>query len=165
MIIYRIFLFSFLSISWLLLSGFYDSVVVDTSTSDKSQKVIVEKDAVATIPADSKTNVNTLNVNEKKRVLKKRRNRVVEIRNTNQFDEFVKPLDISIPVISLEPDDMKAVKKKNEDDQSNEFFDPKPKKRRRSLELDGNFLMSPEPEVERKKTVDGAGISINVKPD
>ena len=71
MIIYRIFLFSFLSISWLLLSGFYDSVVVDTSTSDKSQKVIVEKDAVATIPADSKTNVNTLNVNEKKRVLKK----------------------------------------------------------------------------------------------
>ena len=60
---------------------------------------------------------------------------------------------------------MKAGKKKNEDDQLNEFFDPKPKKRRRSLELDGNFLMSPEPEVERKKTVDGAGISINVKPD
>ena len=89
MIIYRIFLFSFLSILWLLLSGFDDSVVVDTSTSDKSQKVIVVKDAVATIPADSKTNVNTLNVNEKKRVLKKRRNRVVEIRNTNQFDEFV----------------------------------------------------------------------------
>ena len=164
MIIYRIFLFSFLSILWLLLSGFDDSVVVDTSTSDKSQKVIVEKDAVATIPADSKISVNALNVNEK-RVFKKRRKRVIEIPYTTQADEFIKPLDLSVPLISLEPDDMKAGKKKNEDDQSNEFFDPKPKKRRRSLELDGNFLMSPEPEVERKKTVDGAGISINVKPD
>ncbi len=144
MIISRIFLFCFLSVSWLFLSGFDDS---------------------ATIPADSKINDNAPKVNEKKRPLKKGKQGIIEIRKSTQPDEFIKPLDLSLPFFSLESSDLKASKIKNEDDQLNGLFDPKPKKRPRSLELNGNFLMSPEPEVERKKTVDGAGISINVKPD
>lgn len=156
MIIYRIFLLSFLSLSWLFLSGFDDSTA-DVSTSiDKTQK-----DTIPTLPPDSKINVNAHKVNEKKRVLKKEKQVTIEIRKTFQHDEFVKPLDLSIPLISLEPADIK----KNDEDQLNEFFDTQSKKRQRSLELKGNFLMSPEPEVERRKTLDGAGISINVKPE
>jgi hypothetical protein len=37
------------------------------------------------------------------------------------------------------------------------------KKRQRSLSLDGQVLMSQEPEADKKKSMDGAGISINLK--
>ena len=105
MISYRIFLFGFLSVSWLFLSGFDNPVATDTPIN-QAQKVPVEADSVA--------------------------------------------------IKSLPQD---------EADQLNSFFESRPKKQQRSLELNGNFLMSPEPEAERRKTVDGAGISINVKPD
>jgi len=37
---------------------------------------------------------------------------------------------------------------------------PKPP---RTLLLDGQLIMSPEPEADKKKSMDGAGISINLK--
>ena len=61
--------------------------------------------------------------------------------------------------------DLLTDKKKNGQNQTSDYFDTKTKAKPRALELNGNFITSPEPEIEKKKTVDGAGISINVKPD
>ncbi len=173
MISYRIFLFSFLSVSWLFLCGLDNSVVTDTPIN-QAQKVIVEagavaatsspKDASVTAPLDSKTIVKS--PKRKKRALRKRKMvEEVEDNKPTQHDAPEKTLDLSIPLIHVDSVDLKTDKKKDETDPPNSFFDPKSKKQPRSLELNGNFLMSPEPEVERKKTLDGAGISINVKPD
>jgi hypothetical protein len=44
------------------------------------------------------------------------------------------------------------------------IFSPRPKNRNRAVRLDGTVIMTPEQEVEKLKTFDGAGIAIHVKP-
>ena len=78
--------------------------------------------------------------------------------------EFDKPLDLSLPFTSIETSDYKAEKKAKSQTEADDFFALKTKKKPRSLELEGDFLMSPEPEVEKQKTVDGAGVVINLRP-
>ncbi|MEI8207840.1 MAG: hypothetical protein WCG16_01460 [Methylococcales bacterium] len=174
MISYRIFLFGFLSVSWFFLSGFDNPVATDTPIN-QAQKVPVEADSVAikslpqdtpiTTPLDLETIVRSHREKRKKTFFKKRSIEVTEDNKPTKFDVLEKPLDLSIPLKGVDSVDLKMNNKKDEADQLNSFFESKPKKQQRSLELNGNFLMSPEPEAERRKTVDGAGISINVKPD
>lgn len=79
-------------------------------------------------------------------------------------DELYKPLDLSVPF--NDQDSLDSLKEQSlGQTPALNLFDNKTKKPSRPLELKGGFLMSPEPEMEKKKTVDGAGISINVKPD
>ena len=79
-------------------------------------------------------------------------------------DELYKPLDLSVPF--TDQDSLDSLKEQSlGQTPALNLFDNKTKKPSRPLELKGGFLMSPEPEMEKKKTVDGAGISINVKPD
>ncbi len=79
-------------------------------------------------------------------------------------DELYKPLDLSVPFTDQDSVDSLKDPSLGQTPAIN-LFDNKTKKPSRPLELKGGFLMSPEPEMEKKKTVDGAGISINVKPD
>jgi hypothetical protein len=44
------------------------------------------------------------------------------------------------------------------------IFAPETEKNHGPLELKGSFLMSPEPEAGKQKTVDGAGFVIKLKP-
>ena len=87
--------------------------------------------------------------------------------NVDDSAELQAPLDLSVP--------FDAAKETNAPNHSTEpngkaesavddLFAPKPKKPDQPLQLKGGFLMSPEPEVEKKKTVDGAGIVIDLKP-
>jgi len=79
-------------------------------------------------------------------------------------NEFDMPLDLSVPFKSAENSDYQIEHKELNQGNEADLFDLKIKKKPRSLELGGGLLMSPEPEAEKRKTVDGAGIVINLKP-
>ena len=81
-----------------------------------------------------------------------------------EHNEFDMPLDLSLPFKSAETSDYLIEKKWDHQNEDADLFDNKRKKKSRALELDGGLLMSPEPEMEKRKTVDGAGIVINIKP-
>jgi hypothetical protein len=78
-------------------------------------------------------------------------------------DELEKPLDLSLPYMDSENAELKRGQKPAAQSGVSTIFPPETKKKVRSLELDGNFLMSPEPEAEKLKSVDGAGIVIKLK--
>ena len=79
-------------------------------------------------------------------------------------NEFEKPLDLSVPFKNSENADLKIEQKSTAQSRVTNIFAPETKKKPRPLELDGDFLMSPEPEAEKQKSVDGAGIVIKLKP-
>lgn len=80
-----------------------------------------------------------------------------------QGDELEKPLDLSLPYVDSENAELKREQKPTAQSGVSNIFFPETKKKVRSLELDGDFLMSPEPEAEKLKSVDGAGIVIKLK--
>ncbi len=84
-----------------------------------------------------------------------------------QSEEQAKPLDLSVPfkeTNSLEPNTTVSKLDKNKQPQESGLFAKDSNKKPESaLQLKGGWLMSPEPEVEKRKSVDGAGIVINVK--
>ena len=78
-------------------------------------------------------------------------------------DELEKPLDLSVPDKDIENADRVMEQKLATQSQESSIFATEPGKKARPIELNGNFLMSPEPEAEKRKSVDGAGIVINIK--
>jgi hypothetical protein len=72
------------------------------------------------------------------------------------------PLDLSIPFKANEKFDLE--KKFLIPHEALNVFAVNPNKKARSLELNGDLLMSPDPQPEKRKSLDGAGIIINLKP-
>lgn len=129
---YRLLLVGFVSVSYVFLSGFNQSV--DQSPTQQ----------------DAKKHPDTV-LTDKPRA--------------DDAKELQRPLDLTIP--------FKAAKDAEESGQvaddgpqgaAGVLFAPKPKKTEQPLQLKGGWLMSPEPEEEKKKSVDGAGIIIDLKP-
>ena len=89
--------------------------------------------------------------------------RVAGENNTVKSNEFEKPLDLSVPFKNSENADLKDVQKSTTQNLVANTLASETKKKPGPLELNGSFLMSPEPEVEKRKSVDGAGIVINLK--
>jgi len=77
---------------------------------------------------------------------------------------FQKPLDLSIPYQDVE--NANLVTEQTSEGQSREtnIFASVNKKKTRALQVDGRMLTSQEPEVEKQKSAEGAGIVINLKP-
>ena len=73
-------------------------------------------------------------------------------------------MDLSIPFSNSKDADSLIELQRVGQRKSLDFFDTKTKKESRHIELDGDFLMSPEPQGEKLKSVDGAGLIINLKP-
>ncbi|MDD5272223.1 MAG: hypothetical protein PHU14_05840 [Methylovulum sp.] len=74
------------------------------------------------------------------------------------------PLDLSIPFKT--PDNSNATSAIIDDDEPtlfNGLFAPPPKIGEAPLQLKGGWINSPEPEIEKRKSVDGASIMINIK--
>jgi len=86
------------------------------------------------------------------------------LNNLDNPNEFEKPLDLSVPFKNPENATLKIEQKSTPQSRVTNIFAPETKKKRRPLEVDGDFLMSPEPEAEKQKTVDGAGFVIKLKP-
>lgn len=147
MVIYRKFLLNFLVVV---------SFCISTFSINSGAEIIADEGV--------KSQLNSVPLEQAPKSKKKSRKKTVVITPPIQIDPDVlyKPLDLSVPFNDQEDFNLLIDKKKVE---GIEYFDTKPKVRPRPLELNGGFLMSPEPEMEKKKTVDGAGISINLKPD
>lgn len=173
---YRILLLSFLTVSWFFLSGLSKPVDNDIST-EETQKTEAELKSIETknntpklletIPVKSKNNVRVVNANPQKakQVSVEVTNAAIDDeKNTTERSEFEKPLDLSVPYKDSENADLKIQQKSATQSRMTNIFASETNKKTRPLELDGDFLMSPEPEKEKLKSVDGAGIVIKLKP-
>ncbi|MCF8007765.1 MAG: hypothetical protein K9K84_10185 [Methylovulum sp.] len=78
--------------------------------------------------------------------------------------ELKPPLDLSLPELTHSQTERNPILNSPTYRIVDSLFAPKTKKNDRPLWVKGGLLMSPEPEVEKKKTVDGAGIVIQLKP-
>ena len=168
MISNRIFLLNFLAISWFFLSGFEGKAVsvdtlktavsVESFESEQSQKIL-EKKLLKAKKAPKIIKLNPKIITPQKGTVS------LGVDNaTIERNEFDMPLDLSLPFKNAENSDYQIEQKMGGQLEETDLFELKTKKKPRSLELNGGFLMSPEPEVEKRKTVDGAGIVINIKP-
>ena len=146
-----------LLLSFLVVGSFY----INTLSSPVIAEVILEEavqPSLNSIMPDLKPKVKPKHKSKKKTV-------VITPPIEIDPDQLYKPLDLSVPFNEQDSFDLLTDKKKNGQNQTSDYFDTKTKAKPRALELNGNFITSPEPEIEKKKTFDGAGISINVKPD
>jgi hypothetical protein len=76
--------------------------------------------------------------------------------------ELPKSLNLSIPFNDSENIDLKTEQNSIVGESSN-IFAAEHKRKSQPLMLDGQMLMSQEPEMDKRKSLDGAGIIINLK--
>ena len=160
----RIFFLCFLASAWLFLSGFND---------------LVEKDSLVLQGQDVTVKSNFYEIGQtqvtKKNLKVKAKSNQLKVKADVKIKESVddasikgtrieKILDLSIPFSNSKDADSLIELQRVGQRKSLDFFDTKTKKESRHIELDGDFLMSPEPQGEKLKSVDGAGLVINLKP-
>jgi hypothetical protein len=75
-----------------------------------------------------------------------------------------KPLDLSIPFTNSDKSDRLTDLNTEGSIQKANIFAGENRKKTQPVQIDGKLLMSPEPEIEKLKSADGAGIVINLKP-
>ena len=164
----RIFVLIFVTVSWFFLNGF-NKTVSDQLLTGETQKKEAEFQAVEaqnnsrklleTDPAKDKvTSVKTSLQNVKPATVDG------SVTEAAKNSEFEKPLDLSLPFKTPENSSLKVEKKSVSQSRETNIFASETTKKPRNFELDGDFLMSPDPEGEKIKSVDGAGIVIKVKP-
>ncbi|MCX7097567.1 MAG: hypothetical protein NTV43_06630 [Methylococcales bacterium] len=152
MINQRKILVSFLTLSWLFLSGL--SQADDQSRRMATQNIVVKADSPKT--------------GHKRNQLKKKSPKPIksdtDASSPKSNDDYEKPLDLSLPFGTHESTASQDQAPPTDQTPTNNIFAPQTKKKPSPLELDGDFLMSPEPETEKQKSVDGAGFVIRLKP-
>jgi hypothetical protein len=151
----RIFFLCFLASAWLFLSGFNDLVEKDSLVL-QGQDVTVKSNFYETGQAQ----VTKKNLKVKADVKIKESVDDASIKATG----IEKILDLSIPFSNSKDADSLIDLQRIGQKKTPDFFDTKTKKEAQHIELDGDFLMSPEPQGEKLKSVDGAGLVINLKP-
>ena len=162
---YRIFLLSFVAVSWIFLSG-VSTPVKDEVLATEKQKVTIELKSIETENTRKlleNKQINTVkSIPQKTKItpIKKQNTRTAYNKNHPTSNEPEKPLDLSVPF----KDSGKTEQTSAVQNTETTIFASETKKKPRSLELDGQFLLSPEPEVEKQKSVDGAGLVIRLKP-
>jgi hypothetical protein len=174
---YRVFLLSFLTVSWVFLGGFKEPVDNDTLAVEE-QKTAVEPEAFETErilslreakQMKAKSNVKPVMADPQKSeqtTSKGTTSDPADDNNSLQRNEFEKPLDLSVPFKDKDAEnaELKVEQKPAAQNRVTNIFAPDAKKKPRPVEVDSGFLMSPEPEPEKLKSVDGAGIVIKLKP-
>ena len=161
---YRIFLLSLAIVSSGLLSG-----LTQASENDKpvmSQKTTTELNPVDADNTDKLPEIKNTVKQIKVSPHKNKQNRIkassAEDHKPTDRNEAANPLDLSVPFKGSENGDLD--KKSTAPNGTVNIFSTENKKKSRPLELEGGVLMSPEPEPEKRKSVDGAGIIFNLKP-
>ena len=160
----RIFFLCFLASVWLFLSGFKDLVEKDSLVL-QGQDVTVKSNfyeigQTQVTKKNLKVKVKSNHLKVKADVKIKESVDDASIKGT----EIEKILDLSIPFSNSKDANSLIELQSVGQRKSLDFFDTKTKKEARHIELDGDFLMSPEPQGEKLKSVDGAGLIINLKP-
>ena len=154
MINFRKFILNLLTASWLFLSCFVlviNTVQADThsqKTATKSKSGLTHKKPQA---PEKKTRRSGFGDDQKDATL-------------DDPDALEKPLDLSIPFKSTENTGLTTPSDSPTQSLIINIFTPETIKKPRPLEVEGDFVMSPEPEAEKRKSVDGAGFVIRLKP-
>jgi hypothetical protein len=136
--------------------------------SDQEMALInTDKVTISPISNNVENNAQQLKAKAAEKLVKVRSKKIVKLEGGSKSPQFIQndqtnPLDLSIPFEANEHFDLE--KKWLIPHESLDIFAVDTNKKARSLELNGNLLMSPEPQAEKRKSVDGAGISINIKP-
>lgn len=152
---YRLFLLGFVTVSFVLLTGFAKSGVNNASPAEKQAASIHVK------KVQSKDKKSPVNLKQKKT---KNRHPVSTAKNSaTEVAALQKTLDLSIPFKDSENAWLKIEQNRIGQAEASNMFAVEKKKKPRSVDLDGQMLMSQEPEMDKRKSLDGAAIVINLK--
>ncbi|MGZ5011586.1 MAG: hypothetical protein ACXV74_11550 [Methylobacter sp.] len=152
---YRLFVLGFVTASFILLTGFEKSGVHNV-LSPAAKKTVSNEEVKK---AQSKSKLKT-----KKTKYKQKEDLVPNAENsTIEEAELQKPLDLSMSFEDSESAGLTIEQNKAAQKESLNIFPSEKKKKTLPLYLDGQMLMSQEPEVDKQKSVDGAEIVINLK--
>jgi hypothetical protein len=151
---YGLFIVGFVTVSFVLLTGFEKPGVNNALLTEKQAELIkVKKD-------QPKNKENT--VNPKHKNIKNKRLAYGSESAVTKGAEPQKSLDLSVPFNDPEKALLKNEQDKVTQRESSNMFASE-KKKIRPLDLAGQMLMSQEPEVDKQKSLDGAGIVITLK--
>lgn len=93
--------------------------------------------------------------------LVKAKHRHKRLSDKNSAIEPHKPLDLTIPFKTDQDTDVKRPMNGLQEKSGSSLFDNSNKQT--AVQVKGQFVMSQEPEVDKRKSADGAGISINLR--
>jgi hypothetical protein len=155
----RIFLSGLLVALCVFVNG--TSIAEESQTMTGTQQIL----GVQKSMDDSQKSIKT----NPKKAAKKRKS---QTKKTNQIDKSApanqhvlqKPLDLSVPYPDIQKNGLLIESNSEPPPKTTNIFASENKKKTRPVQLDGRLLMSPEPEAEKQKSADGAGIVINLKP-
>lgn len=150
---YRLFILGFVTTSFILLTGFEKPGVNDALPSANEVKKVQSKSKESQVKARQK---KTTNKQEAVSALRAKNSAAEEA-------EFQKPLDLSMPLKDSENAWLTIKQNKSAQRESLNMFASEKNKKPQPLYLDSQMLMSQEPEADKRKSLDGAGIVINLK--
>ncbi|MCX7082805.1 MAG: hypothetical protein NT008_05540 [Methylococcales bacterium] len=157
----RIFPLCFAIIAWFSLSGLKSLTDNEADAANKQNLTISPISNV--VESSEKRQEKKADEN----VVKVRSKKIIRVEAGSKQKLFIHseidtPLDLSVPFKATEKFDLE--KKWLIPHKTLDVFAVDPNKKARSLELNGDLLMSPDPQPEKRKSLDGAGITINLKP-
>ena len=124
------------------------------------------KPGVESIPLAASVQVQMVTSDSKDNFLKSKQKKIKNkhfIPSADQGAELQKSLDLSIPFKDIENASLKLEQNRLVPEEPSNMFAAEKKKKPSPLDLGGQMLMSQEPEVDKRKSFDGAGIVINLK--
>jgi hypothetical protein len=150
---YRLFILSFGITSLILLTGFQKPSIKHAPLAEKQM---------------ASANVKTAGFKSKEHHVKHREKKdkhvlAVTNHNSSTAAELQKSLDLSIPFKASENTWLKVEPSKMTQEDSSDIFTTQKQRKPRPVDLDGQMLMSQEPEMDKQKSLDGAGIVITLK--
>jgi len=133
------------------------------------EMALINTDKVTISPISNNVENNTQQLKAKaaEKLIKVRSKKTAKLEGSSKPEVLIQneqtnPLDLSIPFKVNEKFDLE--KKWLIPHEALDVFAVDLNKKAGSLEFNGDLLMSPDPQPEKRKSVDGAGISINIKP-
>lgn len=148
---YRLFLLGFVTISFVLLTGFEKLGVNNAPLTEKQAASV---------------NVKKVQFNSKESPDKPKHKKGINkhlVPSANEDAELQKTLDLTIPFKASENAWLKIEQNRVTQVETSNMFTTEKQKKPRPVDLDGQMLMSQEPEVDKQKSLDGAGIVITLK--
>jgi hypothetical protein len=159
----RIYLLMFVTVSWFFLNGFNSSVNNELLNRETQKTEAKPQTASQKLLESGQIQDKISSVNTSLQRIKPATVDGPYIEAAKNV-EFEKHLDLSLPFKTTENNSLKVEKKAASQSGESNIFASETKKKSRNFEVDGDFLMTPNPEAEKIKSVDGAGIVIKVKP-
>lgn len=148
----RVFLLNFVMASFILLTGFQKPSINHAPLAEKQ----IASDNVKTVRLQSKQGLVKQREKKDKHLL------AAANSSASEYAELQKSLDLSIPFKVSENAWLTTEQNRIAQREPSTIF-IKEKKKSQPVHLDGEMLMSQEPEIDKQKSLDGAGIVITLK--